>query len=50
MLSPMVDMHFRTVRKHGCILLYGKRPETPLYALQPDPEKNALIPKVTPIV
>jgi KaiC/GvpD/RAD55 family RecA-like ATPase len=50
MLSPMVDMHFRIVRKHGCILLYGKRPETPLYALQPDPEKNALIPKVTPIV
>jgi hypothetical protein len=50
MLSPMVDMHFRIVRKHGCILLYGKKPETPLYALQPDPEKNALVPKITPIL
>jgi hypothetical protein len=50
MLSPIVDMHFKIMKKHGCILLYGKKPETLLYALQPDPEKSALILKVTPIV
>jgi thiamine pyrophosphate-dependent acetolactate synthase large subunit-like protein len=50
MLSPMVDIHFRIMKKYGCILFYGKKPETPLYALQPDPEKNALIPKITPIL
>lgn len=49
-LSSMVDMHFKITKKHGCILLYGKKPETPLYAVQPDPEKSALIPKITPIV
>jgi len=50
MLSPMVDMHFKITKKHGCIMLYGKKPETPLYAVQPDPEKNALTPKIMPVV
>lgn len=46
-LSPIADMHFKITKKHGCIILYGKKPETPLYAVQPDPEKSALIPKIT---
>lgn len=50
MLSPMVDLHFKIMKKHGCILLYGKKPETPLYAVQPDPERSALLPKMVPIV
>ncbi len=48
-LSPIVDMHFKIAKKHGCILLYGKKPETPLYAIQQDPEKSALLPKIIPI-
>lgn len=48
-LSPMVDMHFKITRKHGCILLYGKKPRTALYAIRLDPDKSALVPKLIPI-
>ncbi len=33
-LTPLADMYFKLLRKHGTILLYGIKPRTPLYAVQ----------------
>lgn len=47
-LAPIADMHFKITRRHGCALLYGIKPGTPIFALQRDPE--APLPNVIPIV
>ena len=43
-LTPIADMHLKITRKYGCILLYGIKPETPLYAIQLKPGKTPPIP------
>jgi len=43
-LAPIADMHLKITRKYGCILLYGIKPETPLYAIQLKPGKTPPIP------
>lgn len=48
-LAPLVDVHLRIIRRHGCLLLYGVKPRTPLYAIQPDPSGESLAPKLIPI-
>jgi hypothetical protein len=39
-LAPIAEMHFKITREHGCILLYGIKPRTPLYAIQLKPGKT----------
>ncbi|RLG06730.1 MAG: hypothetical protein DRN59_02515 [Thaumarchaeota archaeon] len=47
MLAPIADIHLKIMRRHGCILLYGIKPRTPLYAVR---LSDSPIPKIIPIV
>ena len=49
-LAPIADIHLKVTKLHGCMLLYGVKPRTPLYAVQLDPERKILIPNLIPIV
>ncbi|MEM3551762.1 MAG: ATPase domain-containing protein [Candidatus Bathyarchaeia archaeon] len=49
-LSPIADIYLRLKREHGCLLLYGVKPRTGLYAVEPDTSAGYPIPKLTPIV
>ena len=49
-LSPIADIYLRLVREHGCLLLYGIKPRTGLYAVEMDVSKGYPLPKLTPIV
>ena len=48
-LAPLADIHLKIMRKHGCMLFYGIKPRTPLYAVQPDPTEETLTPEIIPI-
>jgi len=48
-LAPLADIHLKIMRKHGGILLYGIKPRTPLYAVQPDPTGETLTPEIISI-
>ncbi|MCF3653540.1 MAG: hypothetical protein L2C94_005215 [Aigarchaeota archaeon] len=43
-LAPIADIHLKITREHGCTLLYGIKPRTPLYAIQLQPNKAPPIP------
>jgi len=43
-LAPIADIHRKTTREHGCTLLHGIKPRTPLYAIQLQPNKAPPIP------
>jgi hypothetical protein len=49
-LSSIASVHLRLLRKHGCLLLYGVKPRTGLYAVEMDVSKGYPLPKLTPIV
>ncbi|MEM3589793.1 MAG: ATPase domain-containing protein [Candidatus Bathyarchaeia archaeon] len=49
-LSSMATVHLRLAREHGCLLLYGVKPRTGLYAVEADISKGYPLPKLTPIV
>ena len=49
-LSPIVDVYIRLIREHGCLLLYGVKPRTGLYAVEMDVSKGYPLPKLTPIM
>jgi KaiC/GvpD/RAD55 family RecA-like ATPase len=49
-LSPIADLYLRLKREHGCLLLYGVRPRTGLYAVEIDTSKGYPIPKLTTIL
>ena len=49
-LAPTADVHLKITRRHGCVLLYGVKPRTPLFAVQPDPTSKTPIPRLIPIV
>ena len=49
-LSPMASMHLKLTRKHGCLLLYGVKPRTPLLAIDVDVSNGYPMPKLTPII
>ena len=49
-LSSIADVYLRLTREHGCLLLYGVKPRTGLYAVEPDMSKGYPLPKLTPIV
>jgi len=46
-LAATADIHLKMMRRHGCILLYGIKPRTPLYAIQTDTTKPT--PKIIPV-
>lgn len=47
-LSSIASVHFKLLRKHGCLMFFGVKPRTPLYAVQTN--KETPIPKLIPIV
>ena len=49
-LSPIADVYLRLGREHGCLLLYGIKPRTGLYAVEMDVSKGYPLPKLTPIL
>ncbi|MEM2901343.1 MAG: ATPase domain-containing protein [Candidatus Bathyarchaeia archaeon] len=49
-LSPIADIYLRLIREHGCLLFYGVKPRTSLYAVEMDVSKGYPLPKLTPIV
>ncbi|MCD6421494.1 MAG: AAA family ATPase [Thaumarchaeota archaeon] len=49
-IPPLASVHLKLTRRHGCLLLYGVKPRTPLYAVEADYSKGYLLPKLTPIV
>ncbi len=49
-LAPIVDIHLKMTRRHGCLLIYGIKPSTPIYAIQVDPEKSPPVPDLFAIV
>ncbi len=46
-LSPIATMHFRLTRKHGCPLLYGIKPRTPLIAVEEEVSRGYPMPKLS---
>lgn len=48
--SSIADIHLRLIREHGCLLLYGVKPRTSLYAVEVDVSRGYPLPKLTPIV
>ncbi len=49
-LPPMVSMHLKLTRKHGCFLFYGVKPRTPLFAVETDVSEGRLVTRLTPIL
>ncbi|MEM3507180.1 MAG: hypothetical protein QW589_08675 [Candidatus Bathyarchaeia archaeon] len=49
-LSPIADVYLRLIREHGCLLVYGVKPRTSLYAVEIDTSKGYPLSKLTPIV
>jgi hypothetical protein len=49
-LAPIADMHIKITRRHGCVIFYGVKPGTPVYALQTDPESRTPLPEIIRIV
>lgn len=47
-LAPLADIHLRITRRHGCLLLHGIKPRTPLYAIRF--EEGKMPPKLIPIM
>ena len=48
--ASISDIHLILTREHGCLLLYGVKPRTGLYAVEMDASKGYPLPKLTPIV
>ena len=49
-LSPIADIYLRLTREHGCLLLYGVKPRTGLYAVETDVSKGYPLPELTQVV
>jgi len=49
-LSSIATTHLKLMREHGCLLLYGVKPRTSLYAVEVDVSKGYPMPNLTPIV
>ncbi len=48
-LASISSTYLRLTRKHGCLLLYGVKPRTPLYAVKSDTRKGYYQTKLIPI-
>jgi len=49
-LSALADTYIRLTRRHGCLLLYGVKPRTPIYAVEMDTSKGYPLPRLTAIL
>jgi KaiC/GvpD/RAD55 family RecA-like ATPase len=49
-LGSIAAIHLRLTREHGCLLLYGVKPRTGLYAVEMDASRGYPLPRLTPIV
>ena len=49
-LSAFSEVHLKITRKYGCVIIYGIKPRTPLYALEMDISKGYFMPKLTQII
>lgn len=49
-LSSIADIHLRLTRKHGSLIIYGVKPRTGLYAVEPDVSMGYPVAKLTPIL
>lgn len=49
-LPPLSSMHLKLTRKHGCLLLYGVKPRTPLLAVEANISNNHLETRLTSIL
>ena len=49
-VKPLTDVHLKITKRHGCLLLYGVKPRTPLCAVNVDTSKGYILTKLTPIV
>ena len=48
-LASVSSIHLRLTREHGCLLLYGVKPRTPLYAIKTDTQKGYYQTRLVPI-
>jgi len=49
-LGALAESHIKITRKYGCVIIYGVKPRTPLYALEMDVSKGYFMPKLTQII
>ena len=45
-LAPLADIYLKVTQRHGCILIHGVKPRTPLYAMKFEEDKPRLIPMI----
>ncbi|MEM3725396.1 MAG: ATPase domain-containing protein [Candidatus Bathyarchaeia archaeon] len=48
-LSDTLHMHFKIEEKNGAIILYGKKPKTTIYVVEPDPSRGCRV-RLTPML
>jgi KaiC/GvpD/RAD55 family RecA-like ATPase len=47
--SAIADVQLRVTREHGCVLVYGVKPRTPIHVMELDTSEGYPMPKLTPI-
>jgi hypothetical protein len=50
LVGAIADVHLKVTREHGCLLVYGVKPRTPLYVMELDASEGCPIPKLTPVM
>jgi len=48
-LADVLNMHFKIEEKDGAMILYGKKPKTTIYVIEPDASRGCRV-KLTPVV
>jgi KaiC/GvpD/RAD55 family RecA-like ATPase len=48
--SAIADVQLRVTREHGCVLVYGIKPRTPIHVMELDTSEGYPVPKLTPII
>jgi len=49
LVGAIADVHLKVTREHGCLLVYGVKPRTPVYVMELDTSEGYPMPKLTPI-
>jgi len=47
LVGAIADVHLKVTREQGCVLVYGIKPRTPLYAMELDTSEGYPMPKLT---
>ncbi|MEM0083349.1 MAG: ATPase domain-containing protein [Candidatus Nezhaarchaeales archaeon] len=48
-VAAVAEVHLKLIREHGCLLLYGIKPRTPLHVVELDVSDGYPQPKLTPL-